>query len=170
MTNKSRKNKQRGGDWPPNLMNPKDRRGVKVVAMHGMRLKFQSNEITGNFEKDFSNDPKQLSNLRKLIEEANSEDQVNLAQKWYFFTPDEVRRTNEEIPDCVTTDRRDFNRYISDLKFLATYFNNEPKVQSKMLQLAHDLCPAANATMGGRKRKLSRSHNLRQRKTLRKRR
>lgn len=132
-------NKQRGG-WFANYMDPNDRRGLKAQNIHDILRKFKSSYERGANGNDF--DSKTSNSLGKLVTEAEAEQPLPLTQQWFFFTPDEVRKTNEEIADCVHTDRRDFNEYLEDLRSLVTYFSNRPRVQEKMMNLIHDLCPA----------------------------
>jgi hypothetical protein len=83
-----------------------------------------------------------MQDIDKLVNEANPEQPLRLTQQWFFFTPDEIQKTNDEIADCANTERKDFNEYLSDLQFLVTYFSDRPRVARKMMNLIHDLCPA----------------------------
>lgn len=131
-------NKQRGG-WLVNAMNPNDRRGLKAQNIHDILRKFKLSYELGENGNDFDN--RTLTSVGKLITEA--EQPLPLTQQWFFFTPDEVEKTNKEIEnDCVNTDRKDFNEYLDDLRSLVTYFSDRPTVARKMMNLIHDLCPA----------------------------
>jgi hypothetical protein len=136
---KKKMNKQRGG-WFPNALNPSDRRGLKAASLNQLTRKFRLSYERGENGNDF--DGKTMQDIDKLVNEANPEQPLRLTQQWFFFTPDEVKKTSDEIADCVNTDRKDFNEYVSDLRYLVTYFSDRPIVARKMIDLIHDLCPA----------------------------
>jgi hypothetical protein len=121
-------------------MNENDRRGIKAASLRQLTRTFKNSHERGENGTDFSG--KTMADIGKLVKEASPERPLSLTEQWFFFTPDEVKKTNDEITNCTNSDRQDFNDYVSDLKTMAHYFRPLPRVYRKMLHLIHDLCPA----------------------------
>lgn len=135
-----RKNKLRGG-WTLKLNSPNDRRAYKAEILN--QLKREIEKFIQ--EDDDKHDNEEYEKLENYISRFELEAQGNIEQnkQWFFFTPEEVNKTKQEIKDCVNTDRKDFNDYVSDLKMVYKLFEEDwsSEVQDKIANLLHDLCP-----------------------------
>ncbi len=139
MTNKSRKNKQRGG-WNLMANNPNDRRAYKALILNEFKLKYEKLIQEGYKEEEAFEALK--NNINRLELEAISKD-LDKSKQFFFFTPDEVSKTKSEITDCANTNRKDFKDYVSDLKTVYKFRQEKwsPEVRDKIEKLLQDLCP-----------------------------
>lgn len=125
----SRKNKQKGGGW---ITTPTDRRSFKEAFLGLLKDNIQNGKSVEDMKYS----------LRNIENEARNLEQIPLRDQQYFFWKTEVELTNREIPNCLDTDHKGFNRYVSNLRWLSKNTSHvSEQVRIKARSLLQNLCP-----------------------------
>jgi hypothetical protein len=130
-----RKNKQRGGWTKDGTDNRRSKaENIYYLKMSIMRLMEAEEDTDSAYDT-----------LQQYIEQLENEAIGKEDKSIYFFTPEEVKKTNDEIPDCHNDKPLDghliLKLYMSDLEWLYNFFDDTPTIQNKIVNLLHDLCP-----------------------------
>ncbi len=119
-----------------------DRRYFKASSLNKLRLDIEN----GNLNKHVERDLRILEGDAMILQKNTKVYLVNL------FSDEEVKLTNDEVPNCLETKHEELKKYISDLEWFSEWFSkNKPDVSSSvrknLLGLSKKLCPAkAKAT------------------------
>ncbi len=83
-----------------------------------------------------------VSEIRQIEREARNLERFPAHAQFYFFSNAEVVKTKEDFPDCKKIEYKEYNDYISNLKWLSEITTNFSKeVRNKAYSLLKDLCP-----------------------------
>lgn len=131
----SRKKKKGGGGWKTG---PNDRRGIKVKNINRFRFDVEYSNKHNSELSDYSK-----NELIRLEREARKLKELPIEKQFFLFSDEEIKRTKDEIQNCLESDHSDFNQYISDIDWFSKNTSHvSERVRRKTLQLLHELCPA----------------------------
>jgi hypothetical protein len=121
----SKRSENRGG-FPEGT---DDRRIYKVRHLNRVRENIESGETD-------------IIEIRVIEREARDLERLPAHSQFYWFSNADVQKTKEDFPDCKQIEYKEYNDYISNLKWLSentTLFSKE--VRNKAHSLLKDLCP-----------------------------
>jgi hypothetical protein len=169
MAKKSRKNKHRGGEV-------EDNRQDKSFNLHTLKENIEEYNPSNEEMKEI---------IKKFKEEGERLADGIVGESIYFFTPEEVKKTNElitklinkannqnteeankQITDCVNVEHAEFKDYVSELIWMDKLFTEDidysPKTQHSILKLVRELCPESEKVLieNREKRKNEKIENL----------
>jgi len=110
-------------DW--NIL-PDDKRIFKVRNLMKARKKLERGEMEDAY--------------RSLIENKTRDFLESKPDNFFFFSNAEVVQTKEEFPDCKQTEYKEYNDYISNLKWLSENTTFSKNVNNTARRLLQDLC------------------------------
>jgi hypothetical protein len=123
--------------FPDGAFAGNDRRNDKASSLNKLRLDIENGNRNEKVERY----------LMLLESDAIKAQEKKSLYLFYLFTEEEIKLTNDEVPNCLETKHEEFKKYISDLEWFSEWFSkNKPNISSSvrriLLGLSKKLCPA----------------------------